>query len=198
MIKSLVLKPEPGFSLSSLAESAGKALTSLSQGEVVALQFLTPLAVPAVLCFVLMIFQIYHLTKQKVGIIANQAGHGVNQVSASQSMGSSVDHGTEIKKPNHNHRAAVTILIVTTVYVLTSIFSVAMWLVVYRTHLGGQEKIKKLSWTELSLIYISSSTSHLLCSTLTALTLLLRSTKMQLHLKTKYRETVRTLSYRVN
>ena len=185
MIKLLVLKPEPGFSLSSLAESASKALTSLSQGEVVALQFLTPLAVPAVLCFVLMIFQMFHLTKQKVWIIANQG-------SPSQKKASSAEPGAERRK--ENQRAAVTILIVTTVYVLTSIFSVAMWLVVYRTHLGGQDKIKKLSWTELSLIYISSSTSHLLCSTLTALTQLLRSSKIQLHLKTTYRKTVSTLS----
>ena len=62
LVRSLVLKPEPGFSLSGVAESDNRALTSLSQGEVVALQFLTPLAVPAALCFVLMIFQIYHLT----------------------------------------------------------------------------------------------------------------------------------------
>ena len=194
MIKSLVLKSEPGFSLTSLAESGRNHLTSLSQGEVVVFQFLTFLAVPAVLCFVLMIFQIYHLTKQKVGIIAHQPGPGDNQVPASQKKAPPKKSVAEGGNGDHNRRAAVTILIVTTVYVLTSIFSVAVWLVVYRTHLGGQDKIKKLSWTELSLIYISSSTSHLLCSTLTALTLLLRSAKMQLHLKTTYRETVSTLS----
>ena len=194
MVKSLVLKPEPGFSLTRLAKSDNSALTSLSQGEVVALQFLTPLAVPAVLCFVLMIFQIYHLTRQKDVALSNQPGHEANQVTGSQNKVSSVDQGTETKKLNHNHRAAVTILIVTTAYVLTSIFSVAIWLVVYRTHLRGQEKIKKLSWAELSMIYISSSTSHLLCSSVTALTLLLRSAKLQLFLKKTYGEFISTLS----
>ena len=129
-----------------------------------------------------------------IGIIANKPEPGAIQLTGSQNKSSSGEQKTEKRKENHNHRAAVTILIVTTVFVLTSIFSVAMWLVVYRTHLGGQEKIKKLSWTELSLIYISSSTSHLLCSTVTALTLLLRSAKMQLHLKTTCRERISTLS----
>ena len=180
LIRSLVLKTETGFSLTSLAGSVNHTLTSFSQGEVVAIQFLAPLALPALLCFVLMLFQVYHLTRQ-VGIMSNQPRPAADE-----------EEGK--KKATHNHRAAVTILIVTTVYVLTAILSVAIWLVVFRTHLGKKEKIKKLSWTELGLIYISSSTLHLLSSTITALTLLLRSSAMQQHLKNTYRETIRSLS----
>ena len=197
-IKSLVLKAEPGFSLTFLTGSDGRKMTSLSQGEVVAVQFLTPSVLPAVLCFVLMLLQIYHLTRQRVGIVSNNPTSGANKGSTSQNHSSLQEQGKEKRKSTRNHKAAVTILIVTIIYVLTAIFSVAMWLVVYRTHLGGEEKIKKLSWTELSLIYISSSTSHLLCSTVTALTLLLRSTKMQLHLKTKFRETIGFMSFQFN
>ena len=198
LTKSLVLKTEPGFSLTSLIiPEESEALTSLSQGEIAAIQFLTPTALPAVLCFVLMLFQIRHLTKHDKAI-SDQPGSGAEKDGTSQGKTSS-EGKTEKKKGNHNHRAAVTILIVTTVYVLTSFLSIAMFLVVYRTHLtlGREEKIKKLSWTEVSLIYISNSTSHLLCSTVIALTLILRSAKMQLHLKQTCSEKIRSLSYRV-
>ena len=182
LIKSLVLKAEPGFSLTSLTGSTNNTLTSFSQGEIVVVQFLTPLALPALLCFVLMTIQIYYLTRQKVGITSNQPGAG--KKSTQLSKVSSKELRTEKrKKPSPNRKAAVTILIVTTIYVLTSILSVAVWLIIYRTHLGREDKIKKLSWTELGMIYISSSTSPLLCSTVTALTLFLRSCAMQRHLK---------------
>ena len=182
LIKSLVLKAEPGFSLSSLTGSVNKTLTSFSQGEAVAIQFLAPIALPATLCFILMLLQIYHLTMQ-VSFISHRPRPGTGGEKTSKNNVSSEELETGRRIKNHSLRAAVTILIVTTVYVLTSICTVAAWLLVYRTHLGKEDKIKKLSWMELSVIYICSSTSHLLCSTVTALTLLLRSTKLQRYLK---------------
>ena len=182
LIKSLVLKAEPGFSLTSLTGSTNSTLISFSQGEIVVVQFLVPVVLPALLCFVLMTIQIYYLTRQKVGITSNQPGAG--KKSTQLSKVSSEEQRTEKrKKLSPNRKAAVTILIVTTIYVLTSILSVAVWLIIYRAHLGREDKIKKLSWTELGMIYISSSTSPLLCSTVTALALFLRSCAMQRHLK---------------
>ena len=181
LIKSLVLKPEPGFSLSFI-------LTSLSQGELVMLQFFTPLVLPAVLCFVLMTIQIYHLTRQSD--ISKHSGAG--KILASPDQVVSNEKEKKKKPPNRNQKAAGTILIVTTIYVLTSTLSVVMWLVVYRTHLERRERIKKVSWTELGLIYMSSSTFHLLSSTVTALTLLLRSSQIKLYLKDSFRKTMRS------
>ena len=157
-------------------------LTSFSQVEIVVVQFLIPVVLPALLCFVLMTIQIYYLTRQKVAITSNQPGAGKKSTQLSK-VSSKEPRTDKKKKPSPNRKAAVTILIVTTIYVLTSILSVAVWLIIYRTHLGREDKIKKLSWTELSMIYISSSTSPLLCSTVTALTLFLRSCAMQRHLK---------------
>ena len=190
LIKSLILKAEPGFSLTSLTRSVNNTLTSFSQGEIVLLQFLAPVSFPALLCFVLMTIQIYHLTSG-VGIPSNQPGYGAENQSTSQNMVSSEEHGKKKrKKPSHNRKAAVTILIVTTIYVLTSVLMVAVWLIIFRTHLGKEDKIKKLSWKELGVIYISSSTSPLLCSAVTAVTLFLRSSAMQLQLKEMYRKTI--------
>ena len=182
LIKSLVLKAEPGFSLAILTGSERRALTSFSQGEVVVLQFLTPLALPAVLCFVLMIIQICHLTKQ-VKAISSQSGADTKSTTQKSTLSSEKQDSKRRKEPGNHRKAAVTILIVTMIYVLTSILSVAVWLIVYRTNLGGNDMIKKLSWTELSVIYICSSTSPLLGSTITAITLLLRSSAMQRKLK---------------
>ena len=191
LIRSLIFKAEPGFSLTSLAkpgavrDNRNLPLTSLSQVEVVAVQFLTPLALPAALCFVLMIIQIHHLTRQKVGVICDQPGSRADQ-KFGQLVGGKIlgkDGFTEKRaKPSANRRAAVTILIVTTIYVVTCILSVVAWLVVYRVE-PEEKKVKKLSWSELVVIYVSNSTLPLLCSFLTALTLFLRSTAMQLHLK---------------
>ena len=179
LIKSLVLKPEPGFSLSFI-------LTSLSQGELVMLQFFIPLVLPAVLCFVLMTIQIHHLTRQSD--IPKHSGAG--KILASPDQVVTNEKEKKKKPPNRNQKAAVTILIVTTIYVLTSTLSVLMWLVVYRTHMERRERIKKVSWTELGLIYMSSSTFHLLSSTFTALTLLLRSSQMKLYLRDSFRNTI--------
>jgi hypothetical protein len=139
-----------------------------------------------------MVIQIQHLTRQKV--IANLSETEINRKSASEEKSSKQIEGKKTKrKPIPNRKAAVTILIVTTIFVLTSTISVAVWLVVYRTHLGREDKIKILSWTELGMIYICSSTPHLLCSTLTALTLLMRSSKMQTGLKETLKKTTKSL-----
>ena len=84
-----------------------------------------------------MIVQIYHLTRQE-GSISNQPG----QKSTSETNASSEKQGVEKKvKLSYNCQASVTILIVTIIYVLTSIFLVVMWLIVYRTYCN-KDKIK--------------------------------------------------------
>ena len=175
LVKSLVLKPEPGFSVPSLITGLeGNKTTSLTQTEVVMAQFLTPIAIPALLCFALMIFQISHLRQSRIGIIPEQKKTGTVEEASRASKGK--------MKESNNQKAATTILLVTTIYVLTSTLSIVAWLVIYRDELRGGEKIKILSWEELSVIYLSTSTLPLLCSTLTPLTLLLRSSAMQLFL----------------
>ena len=174
LVKSLVLKAEPGFSLTSLSGSGGAVLTSLSQAEIVLVQFLTPLVIPALLCFVLMVFQILHLRKQSFAVTPRVS-------TRKEEQGSNKEKDLKHRTNRRKNKAATSILIVTIIYVLTSTVSVAMWLVIYREHLGGGEKIKKLSWSELSVIYFSTSTLPLLCSTLTPLTLLVRGNILKLY-----------------
>ena len=181
LVKSLVLKAEPGFSLTSLSGSGGAVLTSLSQAEIVLVQFLTPLVLPALLCFVLMVFQILHLRKQSFAVTP--------QVSTrKEEQGSNKEKDLKQRTNRRKNKAATSILIVTIIYVLTSTVSVAMWLVIYREHLGGGEKIKKLSWSELSVIYFSTSTLPLLCSTLTPLTLLVRGNILKLYTRDTFKK----------
>ena len=71
-----------------------------------------------------------------------------------------------------SNRPAITILIVTTIYVTTNLASLAAWLFVYRNFLG--RSFKGLSWSELGVVYFSTVTCPLLCGTLTPLTLILR------------------------
>ena len=180
LVKSLVLKPEPGFSIPSLMTGfKGNKTTSLTQTEIVVAQFLTPIAAPALLCFALMIFQISHLRQSRIGIIPEQNKTGTVERASRATNGK--------KKENNNQKAATTILLVTMIYVLTSALSIVAWLVIYRDELRGGEKIKILSWEELSVIFFSSSTLPLLCSTLTPLTLLLRSSAMQLYLRDTFK-----------
>ena len=165
LVKSLVLKAEAGFSLTSLTGSGGAVLTSPSQGEIVLVQFLTPLVLPALLCFVLMVFQILHLRKQSFAVTPRVSRGKENEESNKEkdpkqrtNKEKDLKHGTNKRK----NKAATSILIVTIIYVLTSTVSVAMWLVIYRDHLGGGEKIKKLSWSELSVIYFSTHFTSIL------------------------------------
>ena len=180
LVKSMVLKPEPGFSIPSLLTGfEGNKTTSLTQTEVVLVQFLTPIAAPALLCFALMIFQISHLRQSRIGIIPEQKKTGTVERASRATNGK--------KKECNKQKAATTILLVTMIYVLTSTLSIVAWLVIYRDELRGGEKIKILSWEELSVIFFSSSTLPLLCSTLTPLTLLLRSSAMQLYLRNTFK-----------
>ena len=150
-------------------------------------QFLTPIALPALLCFVLMLVQIAHLNQGLVGRPEQ------NPAATDKDVSGKIKSKRRGKQSN-NQKAATTILIVTTIFVLTSTVSVAAWLVVYRDHLGGGDKMKKLSWVELSIIYFSTSTLPLLCSTLTPLTLLIRSNVMQLYLRNASRKQPSTIS----
>ena len=162
LIKSLILKTEPGFYLAYLPGSDGARLSSLSQGEIVLVQFLLPVAVPALLCLLLMAIQIMHL-KGKASI---------QQRKDPEPTATTI----EARRSTNNERAAITILMVTIIYVVTTILSVAVWLVVYKDDLDSWrgDRIKKLSWRELGSIYCSTSTLPLVCSTLTPLTLLIR------------------------
>ena len=172
-VKSLVLKPEPGFSIPSLVTGfKGNKERSLSQAEVV--MFLTPITIPALLCFTFMIFKIFHMRQSRIGIIPEQKKTCAVERVPRASKGK--------KKESNILRAATTILLVTTIYVLTSALSIVAWLVIYRDELRGGEKIKILSWEELTVIFLSSSTLPLLCSTLTPLTLLLRSSAIRRYL----------------
>ena len=188
LIKSLVLKATPGFSLSILTKSKEELSTgtTLSPAELIMYQFFLPLALPAGLCFILMIVQVHHLTSQRVRAISDQP---CPRNSASNNYETSEERCRRSKPKTNNHKAAGTILILTTTYVLSSTLSVVMWLVVYRTHLHRHDKIKILSWFELGVIYFSSSTLHLLCSVVTAFTLLLRSARMWDFLKDACKKT---------
>ena len=188
LIKSLVLKATPGFSLSILTKSKEELSsgTTLSPAELIMYQFFLPLAPPAGLSFILMIIQVHHLTNRRVRAISDQP-FSRNTVYNNDETS---EEQCRRKRPNtNNQKAAGTILILTTTYVLTSTLSVVMWLVVYRTHLHRHDKIKILSWLELGVTYFSSSTLHLLCSVVTALTLLLRSAKMRDFLKDACKKT---------
>ena len=166
LIKSLVLKTEPGFSIASLAGANGVKLSTFSQGEIVLVQFLSPVAVPALLCLFLMVIQVLYLKKKR----------NIEQKQIPEGNANTTANTKEAKRRNQKDRAAITILMVTTIYVVTTILSVAVWLVVYKDDLDNWrgDRIKKLSWRELGAIYFSSSTLPLVCSTLTPLTLLIR------------------------
>ena len=117
LVKSLVLKPEPGFSVPSLITGLkGNKTTSLTQTEVVMAQFLTPVAIPALLCFALMIFQISHLRQSRIGIIPEQKKTRTVELEGAPTPMAD----TRKKKESNNQKAATTILLVTTIYVLTS------------------------------------------------------------------------------
>ena len=112
--------------------------------------FLVPFGFPALLCLSLMFLQIYHLLK-----------------SSKKSGGSS------------NRKPAVTIFIVSSIYVVTNVVSVACWFIVYHDYLGIGSDFKALSWVELSVIYFATATCPLLCSTFTPLALILRGKKFK-------------------
>ena len=165
LVKSFLLKGQPGFSFILLAmnnKQQGGSYLGFHLGNLI--QFIIPTAIPTVLCFVLMIVQLYHIPKKRK-----------SKMSA-------------MKKPKNEDdnvsKASLTIFLLTCIYVVTSGTSIVTWLVVYgrRGYLGSKKKFESLvvgertSWSDLTAIYFYLSTCPLICSTLTPLTLLLRGT----------------------
>ena len=167
LVKSFLLKGQPGFSFILLTmnnKQQGGSYLGFHLGNLI--QFIIPTAIPTVLCFVLMIVQLYHMPKKRK-----------SKMSA-------------MKKPKNEDdnvsKASLTIFLLTCIYVVTSGTSIVTWLVVYgrRGYLGSKKEFESLvvgkrtatSWSDLTAIYFYLSTCPLICSTLTPLTLLLRGT----------------------
>ena len=171
LVKSFLIKGQPGFGLTQLSQDQGDYGLEYSiyhLGNTV--RFLLPTALPTVLCFVLMIVQLYHLSNRSAS----------RQLTERQITESSTKNSVEISK------AGVTILLLTIIYVSTSAVSIVTWLIVdgKRGYIGSKSEYDDLveeersatSWSDLTAIYFSLSTCPLICSTLTPLTLLLRGT----------------------
>ena len=171
LVKSLLIKGQPGFGLTQLSQDQGDYGLEYSiyhLGNTV--RFLLPTALPTVLCFVLMIVQLYHLSNRSAS----------RKLTERQITESSTKNSVEISK------AGVTILLLTIIYVSSSAVSIVTWLIVdgKRGYLGSKSEYDDLveeersatSWSDLTAIYFSLSTCPLICSTLTPLTLLLRGT----------------------
>ena len=160
LVKSFLLKGQSGFGLVLVTKNEDQVRSSylaFHLGNLI--QFIIPTALPSLLCFVLMIVQLYHMPKK-----TKKSKNGKDRVS----------------------KASLTIFHLTCIYVITSGVSVVTWLVVHgrRGYLGSkkeyeavmEEKRTATSWSDLTAIYFSLSTCPLICSTLTPLTLLLRGT----------------------
>ena len=175
VVRVLVLKGQPGFGLVLLTTEKGEHGASYSAHLMSYLiQFILPIALPTLLCFVLMIVQMRHLSKQQltVSALVHQANTGPNA-------------GKGPKRPSSgNRKASITICLVTIIYVCSSAVAIATWLIIdgRRGYLGSREKYESVmeeqrtaaSWSDLAAIYFALSTCPLICSTLTPLTLLLR------------------------
>ena len=171
LVKSLLIKGQPGFGLTQLSQDKGDYGIEYSIYHIGnSVRFLLPTALPTVLCFVLMIVQLYYLSNRSAS----------RKLTARQITDSSTKNNVEISK------AGVTILLLTIIYVSTSAVSIVTWLIVdgKAGYLGSKRKYDDLvkeersatSWSDLTAIYFSLSTCPLICSTLTPLTLLLRGT----------------------
>ena len=168
VVKSLLLKGQPGFSFILLTmndEQPGGSYLGFHLGNLI--QFIIPTVLPTLLCFVLMIVQLYHMPKKRKS------------------------KKTALTKKSQNEddkisKASLTIFLLTCIYVITSGVSIVTWLAVYgrRGYLGSKKQFESLvvgkrtatSWSDLTAIYFYLSTCPLICSTLTPLTLLLRGT----------------------
>ena len=148
VIKTFDLKPELGFGLRTKVFGGG----IVAYGNLAMFYYGIPVLLPCVLSVVLMAIQIRSLLKKRVGTI----------------------RGAEKNKAAENAKgSALTILLLTLIYVTTSLLSIIAWLAVYRDDLMVKE-FRALNYTELGIVYISTSTSPLLCSTISPLTLLIR------------------------
>ena len=160
LVKSFVLKGQPGFGLVLLTMDKEQNLSSyLAYHLGNLIQFVIPTVLPTLLCFVLMIVQLYHMPKK-----TKKSKNGNDRVS----------------------KASLTIFLLTCIYVITSGVSVITWLILHgrdgyfvsqsKYHVFMDEGRTATSWSDLTTIYFSLSTCPLICSTLTPLTLLLRGT----------------------
>ena len=168
VVKSFLLKGQPGFSFILLTmnnKQQGGSYLGFHLGNLI--QFIIPTVLPTLLCFVLMIVQLYHMPqkrKSKKTTVTKKSQNEDDKIS----------------------KASLTILLSTCIYVITSGVSIVTWLVVYgrRGYLGSKKQFESLvvgkrtatSWSDLTAIYFYLSTCPLICSTLTPLTLLLRGT----------------------
>ena len=171
LVKSLLMKGQPGFGLILLSQDKGDhGVDYLIYHLGNSVQILLPTALPTVLCFILMIVQLYHLSNRSAD----------RQLMERQTTESSTEEGKMLSK------AGVTILLLTVIYVATSAVSIVTWLIIDGKggYLGSKSKYEDStegkttpsSWSDLTAIYFSLSTCPLICSTLTPLTLLLRGT----------------------
>ena len=165
LVKTFFLKGQPGFGLVLLTKNEDQVRSSyLAYHLGNLIQFIIPTVLPTLLCFVLMIVQLYHMPKKSSSKKKKKSRNGNVRVS----------------------KASLTIFILTCIYVITSGVSIVTWLVVHgrRGYLGSKKEFESLmdekrtatSWSDLTAIYFSLSTCPLICSTLTSLTLLFRGT----------------------
>ena len=168
LVKSFLLKgQQAGFSFILLTmnnKQQGGSYLGFHLGNLI--QFIIPTAIPTMLCFVLMIVQLYHMPKKRK-----------SKMSATKKLKNEEDKVS---------KASLTIFLLTCIYVITSGTSIVTWLTVYgrRGYLGSKKQFESLvvgkrtatSWSDLTAIYFYLSTGPLICSTLTPLTLLLRGT----------------------
>ena len=165
LVKTFVLKGQSGFGLVLVTKNEDQVRSSyLAYHLGNLIQFIIPTVLPTLLCFVLMIVQLYHMPKKSSSKKTRKSKNGNDRVS----------------------KASLTIFLLTGIYVITSGVSVVTWLVVHgrRGYLGSKKEFESLmkdgrtatSWSDLTVIYFSLSTCPLICSTLTPLTLLLRGT----------------------
>ena len=168
LVKTFLLKGQPGSGLILLTmKKEEEAMSFLAHHLGNLIQFIIPTALPTLLCFVLMIVQLYHMPNKSLSKTTTATKDSQNK------------DGTMSK-------ARMTIFLLTCIYVITSGVSIVTWLVVHglRGYLGSKKEFESLmkegrtatSWSDLTAIYFSLSTCHLICSTLTPLTLLLRGT----------------------
>ena len=168
LVKTFLLKGQPGSGLIVLTiKQEQKAVSFLAHHLGNLIQFIIPTVLPTLLCFVLMIVQMYHMPKKSFSKTTTATKQFQN-------------------KDDTMSKARMTIFLLTCIYVITSGVSVVTWLVVHgrRGYLGSKKEFESLmkggrtatSRSDLTAIHFSLSTCPLICSTLTPLTLLLRGT----------------------
>ena len=150
MIRSLVMKPEPGFSLRLVLLGEKR----VPYGLLALFYYGLPVALPCFLCLILMTIQIRSLMKS--GAVQSQANTG-------RRTGNS----------DNKRKSAVTILLLTLTFVFTSLLSIVTWLIIYQDQLF-KHGFKAPTWTELTIEYASISTCPLLNTLLTPAILIAR------------------------